>query len=166
MKVFLDTNVLVSSFITRGLCADIFRIILSEHDLLLCTYVLTELEDVLKKKIDLPDKQITSILQYLRTFEIITNHTPPTKIELRDKNDIPVISAALNSRINRETVWGIWNHKNQIERQLVKIPENMSLESNGIPWNDLEILFNVFCNIHGVAEAVTTKILYKNVSRL
>lgn len=97
MKVFLDTNVLVSSFITRGLCADIFRIILSEHDLILCTYVLTELEDVLKRKIDLPDKQITSILQYLRTFEIITNHTPPTKIELRDKNDIPVISAALNS---------------------------------------------------------------------
>ena len=97
MKVFLDTNVLVSAFITRGLCADIFRIILSEHDLLLCTYVLAELEDVLRKKIYLPDKQITSILQYLKTFEIVTNHTPPTKIELRDENDIPVISAAINS---------------------------------------------------------------------
>jgi len=97
LKVFLDTNVLVSAFITRGLCADIFRIILSEHDLILCTYVLTELEDVLKRKIDLPDEQISSILQYLRTFEIIADHTPPTKIELRDKNDIPVISAALNS---------------------------------------------------------------------
>ena len=36
-------------------------------------------------------------MQYLSTFEIITNHTPPTKIELRDKNDIPIISAALNS---------------------------------------------------------------------
>ena len=97
MKVFLDTNVLVSAFITRGLCADIFRIILSEHDLHLCTHVLAELEDVLKRKIYLPDKQITSILHYLRTFEIVTNHTPPTKIELRDKNDIPIISAALNS---------------------------------------------------------------------
>ena len=98
MKVFLDTNVLVSSFITRGLCADIFRIILSEHHLILCDHVLTELEDVLTKKINLPEKQITSILQYLRTFEIISNHTPPVKIELRDKNDIPVISAALNSK--------------------------------------------------------------------
>ena len=97
MKVFLDTNVLVSAFITRGLCADIFRMILSEHNLILCTYVLAELEDVLKRKIDLPDRQITSILHYLRTFEIIANHTPPTNINLRDKNDIPVISAALNS---------------------------------------------------------------------
>jgi putative PIN family toxin of toxin-antitoxin system len=97
LKVFLDTNVLVSAFITRGLCADIFRIILSEHDLILCNYVLDELEDVLRRKIDLPDKQITSILQYLKTFDIVTNHTPPTNIDLRDKNDIPVISAALNS---------------------------------------------------------------------
>jgi len=97
LKVFLDTNVLVSAFITRGLCADIFRMILSEHNLILCTYVLAELEDVLKRKIDLPDRQITSILHYLRTFEIIANHTPPTNINLRDKNDIPVISAALNS---------------------------------------------------------------------
>jgi putative PIN family toxin of toxin-antitoxin system len=98
LKVFLDTNVLVSSFITRGLCADIFRIILSEHHLILCDYVLTELEDVLTKKINLPEKQITAILHYLRTFEIISNHTPPVKIELRDKNDIPIISAALNSK--------------------------------------------------------------------
>ena len=98
MKVFLDTNVLVSSFITRGLCADIFRIILSEHHLILCDHVLSELEEVLTNKINLPEKQITSILQYLRNFEIISNHTPPVKIELRDKNDIPVISAALNSK--------------------------------------------------------------------
>jgi putative PIN family toxin of toxin-antitoxin system len=97
LKVFLDTNVLVSSFITRGLCADIFRIILSEHDLILCTHVLDELENVLREKINIPEKQITSILQYLRTFEIISNHRPPIKIELRDKSDIPIISAALNS---------------------------------------------------------------------
>jgi len=98
LKVFLDTNVLVSAFITRGLCADIFRILLSEHDLILCTDVMTELKEVLGRKIDLPDKQISSILQYLKTFEVVANHNPRSKIELRDKYDIPVISAALNSR--------------------------------------------------------------------
>ena len=97
MKVFLDTNVLISAFITRGLCADIFRIILSEHDLVLCTHVLSEFEDVLKRKINLPQNQIISILKYLKTFDVVTNHTPPTKIDLRDENDIPVISAAINS---------------------------------------------------------------------
>ena len=97
MRVFLDTNVLVSAFITRGLCADIFRIILSEHDIILSTHVLSELEVVLKQKIILPQNQITSILKFLRTFEIVTNHTLPKKIDLRDENDIPVLAAALNS---------------------------------------------------------------------
>ena len=97
MRVFLDTNVLVSAFITRGLCADIFRIILSEHNLILCSHVLSELEDVLKRKINLPQNQITSILKYLNTFDVVSNHTPPTKIDLRDENDIPILSAALNS---------------------------------------------------------------------
>ena len=97
MRVFLDTIVLVSAFITRGLCADIFRIILSEHDLILFTHELTELEDVLKRKINLPQNQITSILKYLKTFDVVTNHTPHTKIDLRYESDIPVISAAMNS---------------------------------------------------------------------
>ena len=97
MKVFLDTNVLISAFITRGLCSDIFRLILSEHDLVLCTYVLSEFEDFFKNKLNLPVKQINAILQYLRSFEVVSDHTPPTEIVLRDKNDIPVLSAALNS---------------------------------------------------------------------
>ena len=98
MRVFLDTNVLVSAFITRGLCADIFRIILSEHELVLSDYVLNELEQVLIGKINLPKDQILSILQFLKSFEIISDHRPPVKIKLRDKTDIPVLSAAINSK--------------------------------------------------------------------
>ena len=97
MKIFLDTNVLVSAFITRGLCADIFRIILAEHDLALSDYILSELERVLDQKINLPHNQIQDIIKYLRSFEIIKNHTPPIEIKLRDKDDIPVIAAAINS---------------------------------------------------------------------
>jgi hypothetical protein len=32
--VFLDTNVLVSAFASRGLCADLFETVLLEHDFL------------------------------------------------------------------------------------------------------------------------------------
>lgn len=32
MRVFLDTNVLVSAFATRGLSADVFRLVLAEHE--------------------------------------------------------------------------------------------------------------------------------------
>jgi len=34
VKVFLDTNVLVSALATRGLCADLLRKVLTEHELL------------------------------------------------------------------------------------------------------------------------------------
>ena len=97
MKIFLDTNVLVSSFITRGLCADLFRIIVAEHELILSDYILSELETVLDQKINLPPNQIKDIIKYLKSFRIIKNHTPPVEINLRDKDDIPVLAAALNS---------------------------------------------------------------------
>ena len=97
MKIFLDTNVLVSSFITRGLCADLFRIIVAEHELILSDYILSELETVLDQKIYLPPNQIEDIIKYIKSFRIIKNHTPPVEIHLRDKDDIPVLAAALNS---------------------------------------------------------------------
>ena len=98
MRVFLDTNVLISAFITRGLCADIFRIILAEHHLVLSEYILSEFEEVMRRKIDLPIENIKSILKYLRSFEIISDHTPSEAIEIRDKNDIFVLASALNGK--------------------------------------------------------------------
>jgi putative PIN family toxin of toxin-antitoxin system len=98
LRVFLDTNVLISAFITRGLCADIFRIILAEHHLVLSEYILSEFEEVMRRKIDLPIENIKSILKYLRSFEIISDHTPSEAIEIRDKNDIFVLASALNGK--------------------------------------------------------------------
>jgi len=54
VKVFLDTNVLVSGFATRGLCADVIRLVLAEHELVVAQIVLDELKRVLKQKIELP----------------------------------------------------------------------------------------------------------------
>jgi uncharacterized protein len=40
VRVFLDTNVLVSAFATRGLCADLLELVLLEHDLVLGRWVI------------------------------------------------------------------------------------------------------------------------------
>ena len=37
MRVFLDTNMLVAAFATRGLCEDVLRTTLSEHELVIGT---------------------------------------------------------------------------------------------------------------------------------
>ena len=49
MKVFLDTNVLVSAFASRGICADILELVLLEHDLLTGENVLRELGKALRQ---------------------------------------------------------------------------------------------------------------------
>jgi predicted nucleic acid-binding protein len=47
VRVCLDTNVLVAAFATRGLCADVLRTVLAEHDLVVGEVILAELRRVL-----------------------------------------------------------------------------------------------------------------------
>ena len=71
MKVFLDTNVLVSAFATRGLCADVLRLVLSSHELVVGEVVLEELETVLREKLTLPDSALDDLLGFLREHRVI-----------------------------------------------------------------------------------------------
>ena len=95
MKVFLDTNVLVSGFATRGLCADVIRLILAEHELIVAQVVLDELKRVLKQKIELPAEQTQEILAFLenRTVQPKPKYLP--SIPVRDEDDQRVLASAL-----------------------------------------------------------------------
>lgn len=70
MRVFFDTNVLVSAFLARGLCADLLRLVLTEHTLVTSEVVLAELRDVLSRKGRLPAQQIESIETFLREHPV------------------------------------------------------------------------------------------------
>ena len=61
MRVFLDTNILVSTFATRGLCADVLRHVLSEHVLVMSEVVLRELRKALRVKLKLPAATVEEI---------------------------------------------------------------------------------------------------------
>ena len=65
MNVFLDTNVLVSAFATRGLCADLLEIVLLEHDLAIGPQVLRELDRVLRTKFKLPRAEAKAIVEFI-----------------------------------------------------------------------------------------------------
>jgi len=54
VRVFLDTNVLVSAFAARGLCSDLFELVLLDHELILSASVLRELSKALQQKVKLP----------------------------------------------------------------------------------------------------------------
>jgi len=65
LRVFLDTNVLVSAFASRGLCADLFELVLLEHDLVLGRHVLRELDKALRTKIKLSEVRVAEIVDFI-----------------------------------------------------------------------------------------------------
>jgi len=65
LRVFLDTNVLVSAFAARGLCADLFELVLLEHELILGRSVLRELSKALQQKVKLTARDTTAIVIFL-----------------------------------------------------------------------------------------------------
>jgi uncharacterized protein len=98
VKVFLDTNVLVSGFATRGLCADVIRLVLAEHELITADVVLNELKRVLKHKIQLPGEQIQEILTFLENQTVQPKPISPSSIPVRDEDDQWVLASALAAK--------------------------------------------------------------------
>jgi len=101
VRVFLDTNVLVSAYATRGLCAEVVRVVLAEHELVLGEVVLDELERVLVEKIRLPRADVAEILAFLREHPVQPRSealgSVLGSIEVRDPDDAWVLAAALEA---------------------------------------------------------------------
>ena len=97
MRVFLDTNVLVSAFATRGLCADVLRSVLAEHTLVTGDVGLGELERVLRSRIKLPRTKIEQIVVFLREHEVVPKPTAPSVVPVRDQDDRWVVASAVTA---------------------------------------------------------------------
>lgn len=95
MRVCLDTNVLVAALATRGLAADVLRLILAEHELLVPEVVLTELQRVLAKKLKLPSTQIDAFETFLREHEVLPKPARLLELAIRDRADAWVLASAV-----------------------------------------------------------------------
>ena len=96
MRVFLDTNVLVSATATRGLCADVMRAVLTSHQLVVSEPLFTELERVLLEKLGVPGNLVAELLETLKQDALFSSPTSLPNIEIRDKDDVPILSSAVN----------------------------------------------------------------------
>jgi putative PIN family toxin of toxin-antitoxin system len=95
VRVFLDTNVLVSALTTRGLAADVFRLALSEHELLTGEVNLVEFRRVLKQKMRVPARHIEEAERLLREQTISPRPAIAIEIKLRDPDDKWVLASAV-----------------------------------------------------------------------
>ncbi len=99
MRVMLDTNVLASAVATRGLCADVLRAVLAEHELAICPQIIFELQRVLKDKFALPRQLVNDFIRLLREEAILCEPGNLPSVNLTDSDDIGILSAAINAEV-------------------------------------------------------------------
>jgi len=100
VRVFLDTNVLVAAFATRGLCADVVRTVLAEHELVVSDTVIEELTRALIEKIRLPETAVHEITTFLRASASLAEVASlPAPEAIRDPDDAVILAEALASSV-------------------------------------------------------------------
>jgi putative PIN family toxin of toxin-antitoxin system len=97
MRVMIDTNILVPAFVFRS--KKIFAVIdyiVLHHELVLSSYVVDELIDVVDRKFP---KMIDVLDEFLTTLSFTLAYSPklmPTGLfEIRDVSDVPILYTAI-----------------------------------------------------------------------
>lgn len=97
MRVMLDTNILVSAFVfkSRKIYA-VIDYIISHHQLVLPSYVVDELKDVVNRKFP---KMANALDEFLTTLSFTLAYSPaaipPGLFEIRDPADAPILYTAI-----------------------------------------------------------------------
>jgi uncharacterized protein len=103
VKVFLDTNVLVSALTTRGLCADLVELLIEENcEVLLGAPVVVELRRILAEKFNANLENLAFAPEFLARLTPVADSptTLPTRVSIPDPDDVPVVACALAAHAN------------------------------------------------------------------
>ncbi len=94
MRVVLDTNVLIASFIARGICTDVFERVISDHELIISPHILDEFERVMSLKLGLNPGRVARAAALLQRKGRIVEPEPLASPVCRDPDDDRVLALA------------------------------------------------------------------------
>lgn len=95
MRIVLDTNVLVASFIARGVCRDLVEHCIRRHQLVTSEFILGELERTLVHKFGATELEAQEATGLMRSrMEAVIPAVLPTPVA-RDQSDDAVLGTAL-----------------------------------------------------------------------
>ncbi len=87
MKIILDTNVILSSFITTGLSSRVLDICIDQHHLYISEFIIDEVTEKLKNKFKIPQKALKRIKNFLNNNFIFINPLNELPSICKDKDD-------------------------------------------------------------------------------
>ena len=97
--MFLDTNVLISAFATRGLCADLYERLATQHEIVIGEPVVLEVLDILQRKFK-ANTELLKVEAQLRLLEVIAAQATAPVLPIRDIEDPWIIACALHAKVD------------------------------------------------------------------
>ena len=95
MKIILDTNVIISSLITKGVCYEVVKYIKKRHSVFISNFIIKELKEKLKNKFKYDEKEIKEVLFFLSAYFINMGNVRITEEKCKDIDDNNILSLAI-----------------------------------------------------------------------
>ena len=99
MRLFFDTNVIISAIITRGLSFDVIKDSVYKHDLFYTEYLLKETEKVLAAKFHLSNKIVKDAVSLIKKSFIKGKTAEKVEKVCRDPDDNQILADAAVNKI-------------------------------------------------------------------
>jgi len=94
MKVIIDTNVILSSFLTEGLAKKVFDLCIDNDDIYLSKWILNEVREILKNKFKVPEVEINRLIVFLKHIGKVIEPSGELYKNSRDTRDNPILLLA------------------------------------------------------------------------
>ncbi len=98
MKIFLDTNVLLSAFYAHGACGELYDHCLENHTLYTSEFVIDEFKDKAENKLKLAPERTALAVKNIRTYAVFVSEAILPNPICKDKDDDHVIAAAVEAK--------------------------------------------------------------------
>ena len=98
MRVFLDTNVLVSAFTTRGLCNELFKGVIVSCTLVVSGPLLAETRRILLEKFKAARETVDEAIAIIEEDAVKAPAASPLEIRIKDRDDILILSSAIHGK--------------------------------------------------------------------
>ena len=101
MKIFLDTSVIISAFITHGYAAELLEYCLINHKIYTSDFIIEEVNKNLKTKFEYSDEEIGEVINFIKSnFINVGKHKKFKGIITRDVDDDNVLAAAAFEKVD------------------------------------------------------------------